>query len=290
MWYAFRFGFSSFLIIALAALSGCPRLLPGQTRTFDGIEFQYCPPGTFYMGSPLSEEGRQPDEPLHEVTLSRGYWLGKYEVTQTQWVEVMGSNPSYATSVGDDLPVNMVSWYDAQDFIIALNEATTGATYRLPTEAEWECACRAGRTARYYWEYDRDLARIDRYCWRHPSAGQVLHPVGEKRPNEWGLYDMSGNILEWCQDWYGDYPTVAVTDPQGPETGNRKIVRGGCYLDEAIFCRSAARYVCPPGFEDLMFPPLIFGFRLVREVDPCHVRDPRIQLFDLPVLNYLTCR
>lgn len=276
------------LVVVAVTFSGCPIPVPGQTRTFDGMEFQWCPPGTFYMGSPLSEEGREPDENLHEVTISRGFWMGTYEVTQAQWVEVMGSNPSYSSNVGDDLPVNLVDWYDVQDFIDALNASHTDATYRLPTEAEWEYACRAGTMPRYYWGYDRYYTEIDKYCWYGASSGSMLRPVGGKRPNNWGLHDMSGSVLEWCQDWFGEYPTTPQTDPQGAESEFRKIIRGGSYLEPPIYCRSAGRYVAPPDDSDFsLIPYIMMGFRLVREADPCESGFATSHLLGLPLLNCL---
>ena len=250
------------LTIATVALTGCPpTLIPGQTRTFDGIEFQWCPPGTFYMGSPVSEDGRQSDETLHEVTISQGFWLGKYEVTQEQWESLMGSNP--ALNVGDNHPVERVSRDDAQSFIDALNAATSySATYRLPTEAEWEYAYRAGTTTRFFWGNDATENAIDEYALYNGNIDFGTEPVGTRRPNNWGLYDISGNVWEWVQDWYGEYPDGPVSDPQGPTSGNVGIVRGGSFLSFPYQCRAAHRFTHPADT-----PSLMMGFRVLRTVN-----------------------
>jgi formylglycine-generating enzyme required for sulfatase activity len=231
--------------------------VPGETRTVDGIEFQWCPPGTFTMGSPSNEEFRSSDEVQHVVTISRGFWLGKYEVTQAQWEAVMDSNPSKFD--GDERPVELVSWNDAQEFIDALNGAKgVAAPYRLPTESEWEYACRAGTTARFYWGDDPSDDDIDDYAWYGSNSGLASHDVGTKLPNAWGLHDMSGNVYEWCQDWYGAYPAGPVTNPQGPGSGGTRTFRGGGWSLPARTCRSAGRHSTEPDRElaDL-------GFRLL---------------------------
>ncbi len=248
----------------LAGLCSCPgpgEPTPGETRAFDGMEFQWCPAGTFAMGSPELEAGAYPDETLHEVTLSAGFWLGTYEVTQAQWEAVRGANPSYYQ--GADRPVESVSWEDMQDYLLILNATTSGATYRLPTEAEWEYACRAGTTTRYYWGHDEDLTEIDDYVWYTPNSNDESHPVGEKLPNAWGLYDMLGNVDEFCQDWYGPYPEGPATDPEGPDSGETRVARGGDWGIGARGCRCARR---DPG----EFPNEgsdAVGFRLLRTQD-----------------------
>jgi formylglycine-generating enzyme required for sulfatase activity len=231
--------------------------VPGETRTVDGIEFQWCPPGTFTMGSPSNEEDRNPDEPQHVVTISRGFWLGKYEVTQAQWEAVMDSNPSKFD--GDDRPVELVSWNDAQEFIDALNDAKgVAAPYRLPTESEWEYACRAGTTARFYWGDDPFEDDIDDYAWYFDNNGLATNDVGAKLPNAWGLHDMSGNVYEWCHDRYGAYPAGPVTNPEGPAIGVYRVLRGGAWASNPANCRSAYRlYGTPDSQGDQI------GFRLL---------------------------
>ena len=178
-----------------------------------GAEFVWIPAGKFIMGSPADEALREPDEVQHSVTISTGYWMGKHEVTQREWVAVMGSNPSLAWRCDLDCPVNQVSWEEAQDFIGKLNEreAGRGYVYRLPTEAEWEYAARAGTTGARHGPFDE-------IAWHSMNSGSAPHPVGTKRPNGWDLHDVHGNVGEWTADWYGAYPSGPVTDPTGPHT------------------------------------------------------------------------
>ena len=211
-------------------------------------------PGTFEMGSPSSEEGRDDDERQHRVTLTKGFWMGKYEVTQAQWQAVMGSDPSRFK--GSNLPVEQVSWNDCQEFIRKLNAKGQG-TFRLPTEAEWEYACRAGSRTRFcFGDSDSDLGE---YGWYGSNWGGTTHSGGQKRPNAWGLYDIHGNVWEWCQDWYGDYPSGNVTDPRGPGTGTYRVVRGGGWYYAPARCRSALRSGNAPGNRRGRL-----GFRVVR--------------------------
>ena len=212
-----------------------------------GMAFVRIPAGTFTMGSPDAETGSYDRErPQHEVTLSQDFYIMTTEVTQAQWVEVMGSNPSYFDSCGGDCPVERVSWNDIQDFITALN-ALDGRTYRLPTEAEWEYAARAGTTTAFYngditqEGYDPIDPNLDAIGWYRGNSGSTTHLVAQKLPNAWGLFDMSGNVWEWVQDWYGNYPENAVTDPVGPETASYRVARGGSWNDSARYCRSAHR-------------------------------------------------
>ena len=211
-----------------------------------GMTFVRIPAGTFTMGSPTDEPGRDSDETQHQVTLTQDFYMMTTEVTQTQWEAVMGSNPSYYDSCGGDCPVETVSWNDIQDFIAALN-AMDGRIYRLPTEAEWEYAARAGTTTAFYngritetgcTPLDPNLDAIGWYCG---NADSTTHPVAQKQPNAWGLYDMSGNVYEWCQDWHGPYPTGAVMNPTGPADGSYRVLRGGGWRDFARNCRSADR-------------------------------------------------
>ena len=220
---------------ALALLDRAEAGPPRELRNSLGLEFVLIEPGTFAMGSPETETERSGDEgPVHQVTLSQPFYLGKYEVTQEQWAAVMGSNPSYCSDCGGNCPVERVSWEDAQEFIAALNRQEGVNVYRLPTEAEWEYAARAGtRTTYHLWAY----------AWyrSNSNVGICTHPVGQKMPNRWGLYDMLGNVWEWTADWYGPYTTGSVTDPRGPSTGARRVYRGGSLSSFANDCRAARR-------------------------------------------------
>jgi formylglycine-generating enzyme required for sulfatase activity len=189
------------------------------------------------------------------VTISRPFYLGKYEVTQEQWVAVMGegSNPSHFK--GRANPVENVSWYDAQKFIQKLNEKEGGKKYRLPTEAEWEHAARAGTKTEYFFGDKPDA--LGEYAWFYGNSQRTTHPVGQKKPNPWGLYDIYGNVLEWVQDWYGEYPKEAVTDPSGPSGGSYRVYRGGCRVNSAEYCRSATRNGITPDGRNYFL-----GFRL----------------------------
>jgi len=191
------------------------------------LEMVLIPAGTFMMGSPASEKYHRDDETQHEVTLTTPFYMGKYAVTQGQWEAVMGTgflwfggNPS--RTKGAKLPVTHVSWEDCQEFIKKLNAKTDGG-YRLPTEAEWEYACRAGTTTAY--SYGNNLTWSDANI-----AGESIKEVGSYKPNAFGLYDMHGNLWEWCEDWSGYYPAGSVTDPKGPSTGKYRVLRGGSFV------------------------------------------------------------
>ena len=204
------------------------------------VEFEmvYVEGGTFMMGA-TSEQGSDADadeRPVHSVTLS-SFYIGKYEVTQGLWREVMGSNPS-DNKAGDDYPVEYVSWEDCQEFIRKLNDRT-GLTFRLPTEAEWEYAARGGKKSRGYKYAGSD--NLDEVGWYNENSGNRTHPVGSKYPNELGLYDMSGNVCELCQDWYGDYTAEAQRNPTGPVSKLCRVLRGGSGLVNAGFCRVSNR-------------------------------------------------
>lgn len=209
------------------------------TLTVNGIKYNmvWVDGGTFRMGA-TSEQGSEisDEKPVHSVTLS-GYYIGKTEVTQALWQAVMGSNPSYFE--GDDLPVEQVSWDDCQEFIRKLN-SLTGQNFRLPTEAEWEFACRGGNNSRGY-KYSGSNY-IDNVAWYDGNSGDKTHPVATKSPNELGIYDMSGNVWEWCADWYGDYSSGRQTNPKGPYDGSHRVFRGGSWNSIAWFCRSSFRY------------------------------------------------
>ncbi|MBO4545839.1 MAG: SUMF1/EgtB/PvdO family nonheme iron enzyme, partial [Verrucomicrobia bacterium] len=239
------------------------------------LDMVWIEPGTFMMGSPSDELGRFSEEVRHQVTLTKDYWMGKYEVTQAQYEAVMDTNPSGFK--GADLPVECVSWKDAMAFCKKLTEIEKeagrlpeGYEYTLPTEAQWEYACRAGTTTalnsgkNLSGEYDK-CPEVDEVGWYQYNSGYnsglndsdddwmengKTFPVGQKQPNAWGLYDMHGNVEEWCLDWDGDYPTSSVTDPVGPETGVWRVLRGGSWSDFALDCRSASRGASNPAFRN----------------------------------------
>ena len=196
-----------------------------------GIQFVWVPAGEFRMGGAKAIGS---ERPRTRVRISRGFYLGKYEVTQAEWQAVMGSNPSHFDECGPTCPVEEVSWNDVQEFIRKLNAAVGVERYRLPTEAEWEYAARAGTAGERY-------GNLDAIAWYNGNSGGRTHPVGRKAPNAWGLYDMLGNVFEWVQDWYGDYPGGAVTDPRGPASGSTRVLRGGGWIDGAGRSRAPFR-------------------------------------------------
>jgi len=221
--------------------------MPAESVDLGGgvrIELVLIRPGSFMMGS---DSGNGDEKPVHKVTLTQPFHLGKFKVTQEQWQAVMGSNPS--NFKGPKLPVENLSWDDCQGFMAKLQEKT-GRKFVLPTEAQWEYACRAGTTGDY-------AGNLDAMAWYNQNSGGTTHPVGQKQPNAWGLYDMHGNVWEWCRDWYGNYPGGSVTDPTGPPQGSLRVIRGGCWGFVAGYCRSAFRGRIDPGirYVDL-------GFRL----------------------------
>ena len=223
----------------------------GASRVFDGMEFVWIPADEFRMGS-TSSEADNDEQPVTRVRISRGFWLGKYEVTQSEWESVMGSNPAYFSDCGGDCPVEQVSWEDVQDFIGRLNARAGREEYRLPTEAEWEYAARAGTTGDRY-------GSLGSIAWWDGNSGDRTHPVGRKSANGWGLHDMLGNVWEWVQDWYGRYSGGTVTDPRGPRSGSNRVIRGGSWNDDAGDVRAPLRINARPGYRlyDL-------GFRLLR--------------------------
>lgn len=206
--------------------------------------------GTFRMGS---TSGDSSEQPVHNVTISKDYYIGETEVTQELWTAVMGFNPSEYTS-DSQLPVEWVSWYHCQAFITKLN-SLTGATFRLPTEAEWEFAARGGNKSQGYTYSGRNT--IDNVAW-YISNSSKTHVVKTKSPNELGIYDMSGNVMEWCQDWYGSYSSAAVTDPQGASSGSYRVIRGGSWDNYAARCRCTNRDYGTP-----MITNNYLGLRLV---------------------------
>ena len=229
-------------------------------RTFTnsmGMKLIYIPPGEFLMGSPANEEGRYSDEgPQRRVKLSKGFYMGIYEVTQAQYRAIMGTNPSHFQ--GDNNPVECISWNDAMEFCRKLS-SKEGRTYRLPTEAEWEYACRAGTQTRYSFG-DSNLSLGD-YALYEDNSSKKPHPVGQKKPNAFGLYDMHGNVLEWCNDFYSDsYANAGSTDPQGASSGQVRVLRGGCWYGNPRYCRSAYRFRNSPDNANY------YGFRVVLSV------------------------
>ncbi|MFM9065816.1 MAG: formylglycine-generating enzyme family protein [Planctomycetota bacterium] len=213
-----------------------------------GMKLVLIPKGKFLMGSPETEAARDADEQQHEVTLSRDYYLGAYEVTQGQYKKVMGKNPSRVSWLRvwegtSSYPVEQVYWEEAVEFCRRLSvlpeEQKSGRVYRLPTEAEWEYGCRAGSKTAY--SFGDDKGRLDEYARYYDNSNLSTHPVGTKKPNPWGLYDMHGNVLEWCQDWAAEYDPGPQTDPTGPSEGSLRESRGGGWSYDAAGCRSAYR-------------------------------------------------
>jgi formylglycine-generating enzyme required for sulfatase activity len=212
-------------------------------KVFDnsiGMKLVLIPAGEFMMGTPPTEDIREVGHPQHRVKISKSFYMGIYEVTQTQYQAVMGANPSYFK--GDDLPVEQVSRNDAIEFCRKLSQKE-GRTYRLPTEAEWEYACRAGTTTRFYYGDDLAYSQLGEYGWYSNNSDYNTHPVGQKKPNAFGLYDMLGNVWEWCQDWYDRnyYTNSPAVDPQGPSSGQYCVIRGGNYRFDAFGLQSSFR-------------------------------------------------
>jgi formylglycine-generating enzyme required for sulfatase activity len=224
-------------------------------------------PGSFTMGSPTSEPLRDANEgPQHQVTISKGFYLGRYEVTQGQWESVMKTRPwsgqAHVTE-NPDYPAVYLSWADADEFIQKLNAAEGAAVYRLPTEAEWEFACRAGSGANNRWSFGDQESQLRNYAWYDADATNAgedyAHKVGTKQANPWGLYDMHGNIWEWTQDWFSDYTVSSQTDPKGPASGTQRVLRGGSFNIGPQFVRSARRGLFNPTFRTSYL-----GLRLLR--------------------------
>jgi formylglycine-generating enzyme required for sulfatase activity len=225
-----------------------PKSGEGWTLADLKLEMKFIRPGTFAMGSTADEIGHLSDETQHQVTLTRGFWMGATEVTQAQWTAVIGSYSPYFH--GDTLPMETVAWDDAMAFcqkLTAQEKAAgrlpPGYIYTLPTEAQWEYACRAGTTGPY-------AGDLDAMAWYKANSDDVTHPVGTKQPNAWGLFDMNGNVSEWCYDWSGLYPDGAVADPTGPATGSFRVVRGASWDDSALNCRSAVRFRRVPSYQN----------------------------------------
>ena len=234
-----------------------PELVPegtaaGQEREIGGIRMVWCPPGRFVMGSPPNESSRSTDERQHEVTLTSGYWLAKYECTQGQWESIMGANPSYFEG-SSRLPVDDVSWNDVQEWMAKMKKRhplPEGWEWSLPTEAQWEYACRAGTSGAYAGELEEMGWYYRNSDYR--NSGIKTHEVGQKKANGWGLHDMHGNVFEWCADRYGDlWRRGSVTDPEGTGNGSGRVTRrGGCWGSLARYCRSADRDGNGPGIRN----------------------------------------
>jgi len=231
------------------------------------MEFVYLYPGTFMMGSKPSEPGRDNDEGYHRVTLTKGFYIQTTEVTQTQWKKIMGTNPS-KFRLGVDRPVESVSWNDVQEFIRRLNEKQGESIYRLPTEAEWEYASKAGSETRFAFGDCLQCTQANFNCrnFLYTCPQSIAAPPGRTTPvksyapNALGIFDMHGNVYEWCQDWYGEYPEAGVVDPTGPSFGRTHVSRGGSWFTGDKFCRSADRNGDAPGYGGSFI-----GFRLVRQ-------------------------
>ncbi len=260
-------------------------VMPEEFLVDYGMGFIYIPPGEFMMGSPEGEPGGYDDEKQHKVIISKGFYLQETPVTQGQWSSIMGDNPSHFKNCGGDCPIESVSWEDVRVFLEKLNKKAGSHPYRLPTEAEWEYACRAGTTTALYSGPieilgENNAPALDPIAWyggnsgvdyeggwdssgwkekQYPHKRAGTHPVKQKEPNAWGLYDMIGNVWEWCADWYGDYPDGPVTDPSGLSSGSSRVFRGGSWSFDARYCRSAYRGGYGPGPRGY---PL--GFRLAR--------------------------
>jgi formylglycine-generating enzyme required for sulfatase activity len=216
------------------------------------LEMVLIPAGEFMMGSPDSDKDAQDGEkPQHRVRITRPFYLGKYLVTQEQWEAVMGNNPSIFK--GPKNPVDNVSWNDCQVFLGRLNvkPGWHGGKFVLPTEAQWEYACRAGSTTRYC--FGDDEKQLGEYAWYNANSSVKTHPVGAKKANAWGIYDMHGNVVEFCQDWYAPYGTQVATDPSGPSTGSGRVSRGSGFGYLASQCRSSARGSVSPGSSFFVF-------------------------------------
>jgi formylglycine-generating enzyme required for sulfatase activity len=231
-----------------------------------GMEFIEIPAGEFLMGCSKGDAECNDDEkPQHKVKITKSFYMGKFEVTQGQWKKVMGNNPSNFANCGEECPVEQVSWDDIQEYIgkLCKREKQSPCKYRLPTEAEWEYAARAGGSTRsptggskYYWG---DTIN-DAYLWYDNNSGNATHPVGKKKPNAWGLYDMSGNVWEWVGDWHRSdfYKNSPTNDPKGANSGGIRVLRGGSWSINARYSRLSYRNVYDPGSRDINC-----GFRLV---------------------------
>ena len=245
-------------LAALAAASPAPEAVVELSDTWTNdlqMTFVLIPAGSFEMGS---ERGDDDERPVRSVHIDKPFYISQFEVTQAQWFSVMESDPSQFSD-DDNRPVENVSWEDAQAFVDKLNATEPGATYRLPTEAEWEYAARAGSITAY--AFGDDMADLDAYAWYVDNAGNTTHPVGEKQANAWGAHAMHGGVWEWVYDRYGPYPSDADSDTPDPPPGLRRVIRGGSWLSPAEDCRAASRSHAHPTFRGANV-----GFRMVRTI------------------------
>lgn len=259
------------LVLALpisTMLSGCERQHEKiWVEPFTGMQFVLIPAGEFMMGSPDNEIDRKSDEVRHRVRITRDFYFGKYEVTQGEWEKIMGENSSHFKNCCSRCPVECVNWNEVRSFIAKLNEISAGEKFRLPTEAEWEYACRAGTSTPFNTgkNLTTDQANYDGN-YPYPGEPKGLYrektmPAGSFPPNAWGLYDMHGNVWEWCEDDYCAYPPGPAVNPLGRCEAEKKVIRGGSWYFNAANARSARRYTHAP--RDSGFS---LGFRLVREI------------------------
>jgi formylglycine-generating enzyme required for sulfatase activity len=230
---------------------------PGSINVVHGIELVWVPPGRYFMGSPVGEIGRNVDESRHFVTIRYGFWIGRYEITQAQWNSVMEITDILPPDEANK-PVTYVSWVECNDFIGKLNFEVKSVRFRLPTEAEWEFACRALTTTPY--SFGDDPAKLQDYAWFAGNSEEKIHPVGLKQPNPLGLYDMAGNVCEWCVDYYGEYPSGRGVDPTGAQNGSCHVARGGAWNSPPTECRSASRV---PLVDDYRVDRKTVGLRVV---------------------------
>lgn len=244
--------FGSAVLATAVALTSLPTLSQAQSagdvRKFGSMEFVWCPAGQFTMGSPSDEKDRSSNEKSRKVTLSSGFWMARCEVSQKQFREVMNSNPSL--NQGPNLPVENVTWEEAQQFVSRLNENHSsdlpgGFRFALPSEAQWEYACRAGSSRKAGGE-----SELREKAWFKSNSQGSSKLCGEKRANAWGIFDIQGNVWEWCNDWFADYSSSAETDPEGPSFGKMRVYRGGSYGSFAKHCRAAYRGRVRPSFRD----------------------------------------
>lgn len=251
-------------VLVLGCLSGLAQEVPDSLKNSIGIELKLLPAGRFTMGQADGDA----DETPHQVTLTAPFYMGACEVTNAQWKRVMGSVPSHWKY--RELPVESITWEDALEFCRKLSalpqERQAGRVYRLPTEAEWEYACRAGSATQY--SFGDDEAFLVDHAWYFHQGGQA-HPVGQKTPNAWGLFDMHGNVSEWCSDWYGDYGRGAATDPVGPMNASTRVLRGGNWRCAAVACRSASRAQLDPSGRSSYL-----GFRLALDLPGGRQTEP----------------
>jgi formylglycine-generating enzyme required for sulfatase activity len=243
------------MIVSSSGLATAEEIINYYTNSI-GMKFIMLPPGTFMMGAGKNvEDPTEGELPYHQVRISKPFYLGIYEVTQAQWKAVMGNNPSEYKN--NDNPVEMVNWPDVQAFIKRLNKKEGHSRYRLPTEAEWERAVRAGTTSTFYFGIDE--SQLLNHAWYKDNSGDTTHPVGQKLQNAWGLYDILGNVLEMTDDWYGEayYVNSPSVDPTGPISGDTRVVRGCGWNFDARYCRSADRLKYTTDYRNEYY-----GFRL----------------------------